>query len=729
LSGKTVGVNSSRNKNSWHQLYAGIRRIPAVWILALPLLLLLPTLGSFPFRSLTSEYSDLAISHYPNAIFLRDAIIEWRTIPLWSSTIMSGYPFAANPLSGLWYPPGWAALILPLPLGFNLLIGLHLIWGGIGLYLLMRAEGLGKTAALLAGLSFGLLPKLFAHYGAGHLTLLYAVPWTPWLLLSQRTCSERSGWFRIPPGLVLALIFLADVRWGAFSALTWWAYSAVHTQQNGWLLIKKLSLQTVLALLLAAPQLLPLIEFSSLSSRADLAPADVLANSLPVASLLGLVLPASGIDHEWVFYVGGMVSLLALGGLLLSKARRSKYFWGVLSLTTILVALGSQIPGSDLVAKLPLVSLLRVPSRALFLTGLGIASLVGYGLDAILKNSSPQRVRIFGLCLFGVIVFALVLLVGFGLMFGDVPDGMLWGTLGLMLSAVWILAGIKSWLPVRIWIGGVFLIAMLDLGAVDINSFSARNPTQVISEGEEVAMFLATQEEDFRTYSPSYSLPQQMTIHHGIRLTDGVDPLQLAKYVSFMDLASGVPRDGYSVTIPNFAGGDPKTDNAGYGPDAEKLGLLNVGYLVSEFEVNAEGIKLEQQIGDTFIYRNEKQRSPAWVLPGANSNEKDAVPIKILQRSPNHIQLSAKGPGTLVVSEISYPGWQVWVDGVAGELLLQGEILMGVELEPGSHKVDLWFRPLSVYAGLVLFLIGLIFLAWSMSRAREQENGEEFKPD
>jgi hypothetical protein len=212
-------------------------------------------------------------------------------------------------------------------------------------------------------------------------------------------------------------------------------------------------------------------------------------------------------------------------------------------------------------------------------------------------------------------------------------------------------------------------------------------------------------------------------------MTDGIDPLQLAKYVSFMDLASGVPRDGYSVTIPNFAGGDPKTDNAGYGPDAEKLGLLNVGYLVSEFEVNADGIKLEQVIGDTFIYRNERQRSPAWVLPGANSNEKDAVPIKILHRSPNHIQLSAKGPGTLVVSEIFYPGWQVWVDGARGDLFLQDEILMGLELEPGSHKVDLWFRPLSVYAGLVLFLIGLIFLAWSMSRAREQENGEEFKPD
>ncbi|HEX2980540.1 MAG TPA: hypothetical protein VHO48_09775, partial [Anaerolineaceae bacterium] len=89
------------------------------WVLALPLVMLLPFLGQFAYP-IHSSFSDLAISHYPNAVFLRRSILVYGQIPLWSGSILSGYPFAANPLSGLWYPPGWLALLFPLPFGLNL---------------------------------------------------------------------------------------------------------------------------------------------------------------------------------------------------------------------------------------------------------------------------------------------------------------------------------------------------------------------------------------------------------------------------------------------------------------------------------------------------------------------------------------------------------------------------------------------------------------------------------
>jgi len=195
VSNKSFLINESQATKFWQRLHAAVSRIPktwiSIWVLAIPLLLLLPSLKSFPYPASGSQYSDLVISHYPNAVFLKEAITNWQDIPLWSPTILSGYPFAANPLSGLWYPLGWLMLLLPLPLGFNILVGLHLIWGGLGMYKLMNEEGLGHAAALFAGLAFALLPKFFAHYGAGHLTLLYAVPWTPWLLWSQRTEHKR----------------------------------------------------------------------------------------------------------------------------------------------------------------------------------------------------------------------------------------------------------------------------------------------------------------------------------------------------------------------------------------------------------------------------------------------------------------------------------------------------------------------------------------------------------
>ena len=76
--------------------------------------------------------------------------------------------------------------MLPLPLAFNLGIFIHLLWAGIGMYLLLSAEDLSKFPALFGAVAFIALPKLFAHYGAGHLSLLYAIAWTPWLLYTSR---------------------------------------------------------------------------------------------------------------------------------------------------------------------------------------------------------------------------------------------------------------------------------------------------------------------------------------------------------------------------------------------------------------------------------------------------------------------------------------------------------------------------------------------------------------
>jgi hypothetical protein len=716
LNGKLMAAESTEKNNTHQRLDAWFAKIPATWLLVLPLLLLIPTMASFPYPSLGAAYSDLTISHYPNAIFFRESIANWGEIPLWSSTIMGGYPFAANPLSGLWYPPGWLALILPLPLGFNLLTGLHLVWGGIGLYKLLRAEGLGMPGALLAGLSFGLLPKMFAHYGAGHLTLLYAVPWTPWLLLCQRKYASNTGRRNIPPGLVLALIFLVDMRWSAFALLTWWAYALSHWQEGWWDLVKKLSVQTALALLIAAPQLLPLIEFSALSTRAELTAADVLERSLPIPSLLGLLLPNLGTIHEWVLYAGGTVLLLALGGVLLSPLKRNKSFWGILSLVTILVALGSQLPGSAWIAKLPLISMLRVPSRALFLTGLGIASLAGYGLDALSNNPGLKQVRIYGLTLFGVSVFSLLLVVGFRYLSGEYARGMLWGTLGVIIGAAWIGFGLKRKLPASVWVGGVFLLVVLDLAVFDLISFAGKSAALVLAEGVEAAGYIAKQGGDIRTYSPSYSLPQQTAVHHGLRMADGVDPLQIADYTNFMDQASGVPRDGYSVTIPPFANGEPRTDNATYLPDVDKLGLLNVGYVVSDFALQAEGLVLEKQLDGDYIYRNEAKRFPAWVQPGDSSGIDEIQPAEVVKRSANRLEVSATGPGMLIVAEIAYPGWSVFVDGVEKNLLIRDEVLMGVDLAPGTHQAKFVFRPRSVYIGLLLFCVGSVLLVWSARR-------------
>jgi hypothetical protein len=416
--------------------------------------------------------------------------------------------------------------------------------------------------------------------------------------------------------------------------------------------------------------------------------------------------------------------LLALGGLLLSSLKRNKYFWGILSLVAILVALGSQIPGSTWIANLPLISMLRVPSRALFLAGLGITSLAGFGLDSVSNPPGSKRVRIYALVLFGVSVFTLLLVAGFKYLSGELASGMLWGTLAVIFGAAWIGIGLKKKLPAGSWLAGVFLLVVLDLAVFDLNSFVGKSAQLVLSEGAQAADYIASQGGDVRTYSPSYSLQQQTAVHHDLRMADGVDPLQLAEYADFMEEASGVPRDGYSVTIPPYANGEPGTDNASYLPDAEKLGLLNVGYVASEFVLEAEGLILEKEIDGVYIYRNEKKRFPAWVQPGDSSAADEIQPAEVVKRSANAIKVTAHGPGMLVVPEIAYPGWSVFVDGVEKNLHARDEILMGVDLAPGTHRVKFVFRPRSVYMGVLLFCAGFGLLVWSVKRNPTRSTGE-----
>jgi hypothetical protein len=678
-------------------------------------------MNSFPYPGADAAYSDLSISHYPNVYFLKETISTWQEIPLWSSTILSGYPFAANPLAGLWYPISWLLLMTPLPLGFNLLVGLHLIWGGIGLYLLMRQEGIGHYAALFAGISFAMLPKMFSHYGAGHLTLLFAVPWTPWLLWSQIAdykINVKGRSISLLPGLILALIYLADIRWGAFATLLWCVYSIAHRKVSWRKQIFSIGSQTILALLLSAPLVLPLIEYSFLSTRSGMNPGEVLLYSLPVEKLIGLIFPGIDGNHEWVLYSGGIVFILAISAVILKNDRIKGAFWGGVFLVSLVIASGSQIPGSDFLTRIPFVSLLRVPSRSLFLAGLSLAALSGYGLEKLLDKSTQGPSKLLNLVLFALVAFSIILVAGIYLIEGTLPSGIIWGGLILAIGGFWIQLRFKTSIRIEVWIVGLFLVGLVDLGMVNMNSFEGRPAEEVFSERESVAQYLTAQPGEFRTYSPSYSVPQQTAARYGLELADGVDPLQMEVYAEFMESASGVPRTGYSVTMPPFKTGDPKVDNAEYFPDAEKLGLLNVGYVVADYELNVQGLTFDKQFGEVKIYRNQLQMPRAWIQANDVNVVSPVKTVEIVDRRPNSMLISAEGPGMLVVSELNYPGWAVSVDGEKREIETAAGVLRAVRLDAGGHEVKFIYKPTSLLIGLVLCIGGIFSMVLFSSKSK-----------
>jgi hypothetical protein len=716
-----------------------MRKLALAVLFFLPVLILLPHLAQFPFQQ-GAEFSDLLVTHFPNGLYLQRALQDWKAVPLWSPTILSGYPFGANPLSGLHYPPGWLALLFPLPLGFNLVILLHLIWGGVGMYLLLRALGIREGAALLGALTFEALPKLFGHLGAGHITLIYAVTWTPWLLYMER----RGGTLLarlVLPGAILGLIALADVRWMAYAGLLWLAFSlynqivctappmeAVEQPQ----VVDRPRLDRVLSLwlgtwlvnllvagLAAAVLLLPLAQYAQLSTRSQLTPQENFTLSMPPGQLIGLVYPYLGGSAEWVLYPGAVSFGLALYVLSRPAARRKSAFWLVAIVLTLIYALGSFIPALEWIARLPGMDLLRVPPRVLFVTGFCFAVVAATGLDDLCARLVARREELrdrSGLVLFGVTAFVVLFAIGAWLVV-DEPLTRIrfaWGATFLLFgTAIILLARARKLSP-----GALIVLALaaslVDLCGVNGRSLDFRSFASVFATEREVAVYLSGREPGvpFRVYSPSYSLPQHLAAWYHLQLADGVDPLQLASYDQYMQSATGVPFSGYSVTLPPFANVNLAEDNAGYTPDAARLGLLNVKYVVSAFLLRADGLVLLARIGQTRIYQNELALPRAWVQTPEAPAGRQILSVPWLVERPNWVLLKAKGPGLLVLSDLAYPGWQATVDGKSVPVETVAGLLRGVRLAAGEHEVYFLFRPLPVFAGLVLSALTWLGLAY-----------------
>jgi len=694
---------------------------------------------AYPFQG---NYSDLTISHHPNFLWIRESLTRWGVVPLWSPLILSGYPFSANPLSGLFYPPAWLLWVLPLPLGYHLLTGLHLLLGGWGTARLIRRIVPNPIAAWVGACLFVLMPKLAAHMGAGHLTLVWAVCWTPWLMewTEQARGQTRYSWKQnLMVGLGLGLTALADVRWAAYFGLYWagvYGWSVMERVAAGrkaggkaasdavWVLAKGASVQVTLATTAAAAVLLPLGEYSSLSTRAAMSGADRLAYSLEPGRLLNLVVPNFGGYAEWILYPGILVVLLAWVGVCSRSNRRRKWIWAVVFALAVMFSLGDRLLLARVLGELPGLNLLRVPARALFFADLAVMLLAATGLnDLLMESVRGSRGLNLTLAAWGGIlgVFGL----GMGAVVRPVPAAFVWaGVLGLAGTLLIFLRLYGKMRPLP-WLGIIFLVILGDLLLNQRSLMRYRSETAKTREGVAAAQYLAGKPGIFRIYSPSYSIPQHSSAAYRLELADGVDPLQWAAYADYFDSASGVPRSRYGVTLPPFEQGDPAEANRMYIPNAERLGRLNVRYVAAEYPVDAEGLVLDRVIGTTWIYENFLACPRAWVESAESTGcDVGSKAVRWIRQEPNQIWLEAHGPGLLVLSEVNYPGWQVFVDGEASERKTVDGVFRSVMLTSGSHTVQWVYRPGWVYAGGVISVLSVMGAALGLFFTRkEREHG------
>lgn len=570
-----------------------------------------------------AQFSDAALAHWPAALHLRESVLLTGEFPIWQEIVMGGQPFAANPLNKTAYPLQWLVVLLPPTLHLNALIALHWLLSGLGMWRWGRMQGLVPEAAAVSALAYALAPRALAHLGAGHLDLIYALAWWPWLMLSAGALVQagRSRRYTLQVGLFAGLLLLADLRLGLFALVLAAAYAvwcAVGVRR--WRAVGYLVPAGAIAISLALAVLLPLLAWGPYLNRGDLGTHEAALYSLTWPQLIGLVLPPRTGTPETFTYLGLVVLVLAVVGLLADWQKQ--WFWLAAALTAGVYAFGANAPlWPWLVEVIPALRWFRVPARAWLVVGLCAAVLAGYGAQAVVSWSARLRqggtlgrLRALRLATGGLAGGAL-LCGGFSLAAVGLDPLVGLGTaLVGLLTAGTLLLILYARMPSS-WAAWALLVVLaFDSGWTGAAWLEWRGPENWLHHQDDLAEALATAD---RVYSPNYALEQQVAAAHQLRLFGGVDPFQLRGLADAIAQASGVVARAYSVVQPPLVGTEAdsalETANCSAAPDLNTLSQWGVSHIVSRCPLRAlQALRVPfRVVGSTYVYDNPAYASHA----------------------------------------------------------------------------------------------------------------------
>jgi len=396
-------MSGSLSRQGWRRIATG--RGDWVWRLALVALVL-----AVFWRAFTGGvfyFGDIYQLHYPLRTAYSAALREF-SLPLWSPAVMGGYPLLAEGQLGALYPPNLLLhALLPVPLALNVTILGHLILAAWACYAYARHLGLQHNAAFAAGAVYALGGFMVAHLN--HVNIICCGAWLPLLFLwTDRLLTDESPRASLRNAVLLAfavgmellaghpqIALLSLVATLAYAMFLVWAARPKLKQPL------YLALAVLLGVAIAAAQLLPTIELTQQSVRAEgLEPEFFASFSLHPLYLISLLWPfVAGNPYpeasvELVGYVGALPLLLAGLAALWTVRRQSApsdstgrcRFFVLLAAAALLLSLGRWNPVYMVLARLPLLNLFRVPARYLYWFSFSAALLAGAGLDLLLHR-------------------------------------------------------------------------------------------------------------------------------------------------------------------------------------------------------------------------------------------------------------------------------------------------------------------------------------------------------
>lgn len=483
--------------------------------------------------------------------------VERGELPLWNPHVLGGVAIHANPQAAIFYPPSY--LLLPFVedgrVSYEALEAyqlLHQAFAGLGMWLLIRSFGIGNLGALMAAIVF-----MFTGFFTtpGHHAIIVTASWLPWSLGAVRYALDTERATRAVA--VMAIAFAGFVLGGHpqvyYYGMLLTAAFALTTL--GWRqALSRFVPAGVLAVGIAAVQLVPTFELAQASSRAELgyeysasfglSPYFLAAAFVPRGQV---PLPGQEAAAPLHLYVGVGTLLLAAIGVSLSSHQR-RWFFAASALLALFLSFGRDSPLFDgFYASVPGFDRFRVPYRLLGLYAGSMAVLAGYGVQALADAGGKTRRRIRSICW---VSFAVLVLLAawaaamhtsvtapgalppeqFERLVGGAYWAVLLGALNVGLLVIWLWRARERWvIPLLV------AVATLDLGAFVKDR--GEHPSETFQRaGERLVHRLARFQEDGSRHASESNL-ENYAMLHGTRSVGGHSALVDARYRELMELS------------------------------------------------------------------------------------------------------------------------------------------------------------------------------------------------
>jgi hypothetical protein len=661
-------------------------------------------------------------------------------IPWWNPYLFSGMPLLANPSVSYFYPPTWIFFILPSNQAYSVIFAIQIFIALITMFwFTRRVLQLPIYAAIGPSLAYSMSGYFMARVWAGHAETLAASALIPWVFGSFIIAMRKLNYITITG----AAFALAIQIYAGYQTVAMFTLEAVGITMLVMMILLRtfkpligVVLAVLLGLCLSAFQLLPSLEFFSHSIRTYTFPYSWVAyGSLITESLSQLFNPFALGDQytfhgpppnypEQAMFVGISVLVFAIAAVIARLIRLPKLY-----------SSDHQKYKTTLVIGLILIAILSL--------WISLGNNVKYDLHRILWEFLPMYKHIRfpprHLILF---IFAVCTLSGYG----------------IKMLRFW-------WLQI-----GAAIIIFYELYPVATH-FIELKPLAETQYSQEIISIIKNTSSLYR-FLPNFgvwinqrnSFDADAAMVYGVYNATGYDPSILTNYYDFADAVNrnqGTSLLEHNVQIPYLDLFSPYIDFlnikyvmvpsdfdplSGQNTARYKLILNNPdrSYRVYEnayamprfFMVKSANILPTRKDVVLSIINQETDPKTTLLLSqkeikdknifSANCKSDDIPIVRFSGYNPNEIILATESPcnSFLATSEIMYPGWEAYIDGIKTNILTNNLAYRALYIPGGRHVVVMRYVPIifTIGGSISLVSFSLIMFAFVILRRRSFVN-------